>query len=309
MADPFNYSALLGQGQQLVPNVLDQEIQRSLGRAQIEQTQANTALLGQKMRQSLVETQEQQEYSRQVEEALASGDPFAIPKLLARFPQFKDALKTSYDQMDTLKQQSEMRQAAGIWSYLHAGNVDGAVKMLRERVDSDKAAGEDTSEDEKYLAMLESGDQRQINTVKGLLASVIASVRPDNYASVIGKIGTGTPDDYTIGPGGQRRSGATNEIIASAPFAPRPVILSDGQIAYNYAPEPPQPGPPPPPPPSGAFGFVTPDQARSIAQGADFLAWQRQYKTPVLVNSPEEAAAFPPGTLLMNRDGRTGIKR
>lgn len=40
-----------------------------------------------------------------------------------------------------------------------------------------------------------------------------------------------------------------------------------------------------------------------------FLKWQQQFGVPVLVTSPEEAAAFPPGTLLVTRDGRTGSKK
>lgn len=40
-----------------------------------------------------------------------------------------------------------------------------------------------------------------------------------------------------------------------------------------------------------------------------FLKWQQQFGVPVLVTSPEEAAAFPPGTLLVTPDGRTGSKK
>ncbi|WDA37867.1 hypothetical protein [Sphingobium sp. YC-XJ3] len=191
MADPFNYGALLGQGQQLVPNVLDQEIQRSLGRAQIEQTQANTALLGQKMRKSLVETQEQQEYSRQVEEALASGDQRRILALIARFPQFKDALKANWDGMDQLQQRSDLRQAAGIWSALNAGNTDAAIKQLEDRITADREAGQDTADDEEQLALLKSGDPKSINSVKGRLGLFMASVVPEKFAAVVDQLGTG----------------------------------------------------------------------------------------------------------------------
>ncbi|WDA36398.1 hypothetical protein [Sphingobium sp. YC-XJ3] len=198
MADPFNYSALLGQGQQLVPNVLDQEIQRSLGRAQIEQTQANTALLGQKMRQSLVETQEQQEYSRQVEEALASGDQRRILALIARFPQFKDALKANWDGMDQLQQRSDLRQAAGIWSALNAGNTDAAIKQLEDRITADREAGQDTADDEEQLALLKSGDPKSINSVKGRLGLFMASVVPEKFAAVVDQLGTGTDEEKPI---------------------------------------------------------------------------------------------------------------
>ena len=191
MADPFNYAGLLGQAQQLVPNVLEQEIQRSLGRAQVEQAQANTALLGQKMRQSLVETREQQEYSRQVEEALASGDQRRILALIARFPQYKDALKANWDGMDQLEQRSNLRQAAGIWSALNAGNTDAAIKQLEGRITADREAGQDTADDEEQLAMLKSGDPKAVNSVKGRLGLFMASVVPEKFSSVVEQLGTG----------------------------------------------------------------------------------------------------------------------
>lgn len=39
-----------------------------------------------------------------------------------------------------------------------------------------------------------------------------------------------------------------------------------------------------------------------------FLAWQQKNNVPVLVNSPEEAAALPAGTQMMSPDGRVGVK-
>ena len=195
---PINQAGILGAGQDLVHNILNQEIQRSLGRAQIGQanaqtaeSQANTALLGQKLQQGLVATQQQEQFGREVQAALASGDPMAIPKLIARYPQFKDSLKTAYDQMDGLQQRSELRQAAGIWSALNTGNTDAAIKQLETRITADREAGHDTSDDEEQLDLLKSGDPKAINTVKGKLGLFMASVVPDKFASVVDQLGAG----------------------------------------------------------------------------------------------------------------------
>lgn len=60
----------------------------------------------------------------------------------------------------------------------------------------------------------------------------------------------------------------------------------------------------------GSVGeFMTAGQARSMAQGTDFIGWQKRFGTPVLVNSPEEAASLPAGTIMVSPDGRRGVKR
>ena len=198
MADPFNYGGLLGQAQQLVPSVLEQELRKSLGQAQVRQadqqileSQAQTALLNQKVQQGLVASREQQMYAEEVQAALESGDMRRVSALIARFPQFKDALKTSWDQMDALQQRSEMRQVAGIWSALNAGNTDAAIRQLEARITSDRQAGQDTAEDEEQLALLKSGDPKAVNGVKGKLGLFMASVVPDKFASVVEQLGTG----------------------------------------------------------------------------------------------------------------------
>ncbi len=187
----LNYAGILGQAQGLVPNLLEQEIKRSLGQAQVEQAQAQTALFRQKAASDLLEQQQQAQMRREVGVALQSGDPSSISKLIARYPQYKDALKAAYDQMDGLEQRSTLRQAAGVWSALNAGDTPNAIKQLEGRITADREAGQDTSEDEEQLALLKSGDPKSINSVKGRLGLFMASVQPDKFASVVDQLGTG----------------------------------------------------------------------------------------------------------------------
>lgn len=191
MAEPYNYAGVLGQAQQLVPNLLDQEIQRSLGRAQVDQTQAQAAMFRQKMAADISDREREAQYSREVSSVLESGDPRGISALIARYPQYKDALKASYDQMDNLEQRSTLRQAAGIWSALNTGDTANAIRQLEARVTADRQAGQDTSDDEEQLALLKSGDPKSINSVKGRLGLFMASVQPDKFASVVEQLGTG----------------------------------------------------------------------------------------------------------------------
>lgn len=236
MAD-LNYAGILGQSQGLVPNILNQEIERSLGRAQVEQTragthhaQAQTALLNQKMQSDLVATQEQQRYADMVQDALESGDAGRISQLIARFPQYKDALKATWDQMDSLQQRTELRQSAGIWSALNAGNTDAAIRQLETRITADRQAGQDTTDDEDRLNSLKSGDPKQVNTVKGELGLFMASVQPDKFASVIDQLGTGTKDEKRFTVGRALTDGEGNVLYRD----PEPgFTLSEGQTRFE----------------------------------------------------------------------------
>lgn len=219
MAEPYNYGALLAQGRALVPNPLDQEIQRSLGRAQVEQAQAQTAMMRQKMVADQAAQAQQAQMQREVNVALGSGDPTAISKLIARYPQYKDALKASYDQMDGVQQRSEMRQAAGIWSALNAGNTDEAIRQLEGRIAADREAGADTSDDEQQLALLKSGNPQAINSVKGRLSLFMASVVPDKFASVVEQLGGGKPQTKIAGYG-DRLVDEEGNVLYTAPDAP-----------------------------------------------------------------------------------------
>ncbi len=236
MADvqPINQAGILAGGQALVPNYLDQEINRSLGRAQVDQTKVQTDVFRQKLASVALENARQQQYGNDVKLALESGDPRALSQLVAKYPEQKDALKATYDQLDVLEQRSQLQQAAGIWSALNAGNTDVAIKQLEKRITADRTAGEDTADDEEQLALLKSGDPKAINSVKGRLGLFMASVVPEKFAGVVEQLGTGN-GEYTLSPGQQRRDG-DNNIIAAAPFAPRPVTVGAGDTVIEYQP-------------------------------------------------------------------------
>ena len=232
--EPINQASILAGGQALVPNFLDQEINRSLGRAQVDQTKVQTDLVRQKLASVALENARAKQYDNDVRLALESGDPMALSQLVAKYPEQKDALKASYEQMDGLKQRSELRQAAGIWSALNAGNTDAAVRQLEQRISADREAGEDTADDEEQLAMLKSGDAKAINSVKGRLGLFMASVVPEKFAAVVEQLGEGG-GEFTLGPGAKRFDRSGN-VIAAAPFAPRPVTVGEGDTIVEYAP-------------------------------------------------------------------------
>lgn len=258
---PIDYAGPLAQLAN-APTFLDREIQRSLGRAQVDQAEANSALMRQRVAADIADRQQQEQYGREVSMALESGDPRAISALIARYPQFKDALKTNWDQMDTLRQRSEMRQAAGVWSALNAGNTEAAIKVFEDRITSDRAAGQDTSEDEQAVALLKSGDPKAVNTVKGQLGLFMASVVPDKFSSVVEQLGTGTEG----GRKGQIVGRAIGHYDENGQFVvdyrdPEAFTLNEGQTRFQGGGG---------VPPSGGFesfyeGFLAPAEGGFVA--------------------------------------------
>jgi len=189
MVEPLNYAALLGTDNFVSP--LDRELQRTLTQTQNQQAQVQTQALQQRMQAEQAAQERQKAYETSLQGVLASGDQRELSRLLARFPENKDALKASWDQMDALEQRSNLRQAVGVWSALNSGNTESAIKQLEARITADRQAGEDSSEDEERLTMLKSGNPSQINQVKGELGLFMASVVPEKFASVVEQLGTG----------------------------------------------------------------------------------------------------------------------
>lgn len=200
-AQPIDQGAILKSGYDSIPDYLNTQIAQSLGRAQIGQANAQTQQMQAKTAQSLVETEQQRQYGVDVQAALQSGDPMAVVRLAAKYPGQKDALKASYDAMDNLEQRSQLRQAAGIWSALNAGDTKTAIAQLETRVKADNDAGRPAQEDQERLDRLKSGDMKAINSVKGELGLFMASVVPDKFASVVDQLGSGNRAPKVVGYG------------------------------------------------------------------------------------------------------------
>lgn len=111
------------------------------------------------------------------------------------------------------------------------------------------------------------------------------------------------------------QSGLANEFISGQ--QPKYMAIPEGGTLVNtrdpsavsqfggQAPQPPQP-------PTSGGNFTDINGASQLLQSMGpqgFLQWQEQHGVPVVVNSPEEMAALPPGTRVRSPDGREGIKR
>lgn len=100
-----------------------------------------------------------------------------------------------------------------------------------------------------------------------------------------------------------RNDPIVNVSLGGRDFAgPRSLFLNGGR-------QPSAPAPSSSLPDASQGGFMTAAQAKAIGQGVNFREWQQRNGTPVLVNSPEEMASLPAGTIVISPDGRRGVKR
>jgi hypothetical protein len=116
------------------------------------------------------------------------------------------------------------------------GRFDLAAANLRRRIQANRAAGHpDDPDDTAMLAMLESGDPEQQKKAKGMLGVVLSAITgPEKFGSTLGTINEGE-GDFTLGPGGIRYDHEGN-VLAAAPFAPRPLTVEPGKDIVEYQP-------------------------------------------------------------------------
>jgi hypothetical protein len=102
---------------------------------------------------------QRQQYQTDVQDAIKTGN---FAGLYAKYPEQADALKQAHDALDEPARQSQERDLYQISSFLKNGAIDPAKKLLQGRIDADKRNGSDTTDDQRMLDALESGDPQQV---------------------------------------------------------------------------------------------------------------------------------------------------
>lgn len=89
-----------------------------------------------------------------------------------KYPEDREAVKSAWDSQSIQQQQSALRTLNDIGGYLKSGKADLAVQALRTRIDAEKAAGQDTADDEALLTHLTDNPKGALSTVNGMIAMV-----------------------------------------------------------------------------------------------------------------------------------------
>lgn len=222
----FTDSVFAGRNQRLGEDQAAQQL--LLGGQDVQKNDLLLQALQQKQRQ-------QQDYDTSVSEFTKDPTPDRLMGLIARFPDQYQALKGGWDLKDTAQRTSDLRFFSEVHGALQNNKPDLAIKTIEGRLQAEKAAGLDTTEEEKLLEQLRAGDPNAVGAVKAYaLANIASATGPDKFASTYGAVNKGD-EGFTLGPG-MRRFDATGKEIASAPFAPRPVTVGEGDTVVEYQP-------------------------------------------------------------------------
>lgn len=188
----IDQSAILRGGAALIPDLqaqLAQQQQLDMQRQQLglqaAKYQAEQAQLGR-------ELAEDQAYAADVQALSAlpmEQQPQAVAALMRKYPKRAEALKKSWDSQEESVKNANFRSASEMWFLLKNGATDKAAAILRKRVEADRAAGQDVSDDEQVLADLESGDPERVKAAYQNFSYLMqAAAGPDKFASIAGVV-------------------------------------------------------------------------------------------------------------------------
>lgn len=163
--------------------------------------------------------------------------------LLTKYPEFNDALKTAWNQLDTDQQRVDLGQIADIYSLARRGDYAGASKLLKTRIEADENAGQDVEADKMLLAELESGDPDRQRAAIGSVGLQLAAISgPEHMAALHNAV---KPDLRSVTPGATVIDEATGGVVYTSPYRPELVTRTnaDGSTdTIEYVPSSPEGG-------------------------------------------------------------------
>lgn len=196
-----------------------------LGNLQAQGVQIQNQAAQQQLAFQRIALQRQQQYAQDVQ-SFAQNPTVTGLATLWKYPEFQANTKGIYDAMDPRMRQAETTQLGEVASLLQNGQIGGATKIVQQRISADQAAGRDTTGDRQALAMLQSGDPKQINAVKGMVASLIAgSVGFDKAAEYLKAVGLSQEPVKTT-PGDTYTNPLNGQTVAAQPTNLSPQVLN-----------------------------------------------------------------------------------
>lgn len=234
MAGPFDLTTL---ARDLIGTTgLQGQIATDARNTQLAQQQAGaqTALMNAQAADAQRKAQMRQQFDVDVAEYLADPTPEAVRALASRYPEYAQELKQGWQLKDEAQVRSDRTVIGSAHAAIRNGRVPLAISTLKRRRDAEKARGLDTAPLDEQIAALESGDKAAIKSVEGALVAQLAA-SDENFGTSYENIGGEVQNGFTLSPGG-RRYDAEGNLIASAPFAPRPVSVGEGETVIEYDP-------------------------------------------------------------------------
>lgn len=320
----LNYAGIINAGQGIVGN-LQEQLYLADQRKQQQQAQAL------KLSQAKQQQERQQAFAQRLAQVTQSGRYTDIPNLMMEFPEFAEQIKPAYDTLSKEGRARNLTQMGTITKRATNGDLQGAIGLLRQRVEADKAAGQDTSEEEDAIKMLSSDDPMQRQSAISTLHILTYNADPDGYKTLFPTDATTTVQkeyQWRVQQFGQQKADkwlavqdtklvpvqAGGSVFNAADLIPQIAEGGDQSTGMGGVPAPALG-------PNGLPTTLTPDQYRVTVEAlgkAKTDAWMKESgitvenvarqgtaQTPVKVRSVQEARRLPSGTVFVAPDGRT----
>lgn len=302
----LDYANIISAGRQLVPNLREQLMQDAL----VEQQQTRFQLEQEALQHKLAEQEEakrrQAEFGSALEAALVSNDPRDLVNLRLRYPEFAEGLSGAFDALDEQNKRDILTSLGTVYARGQAGDYEGAVAAMRERVEADRAAGTLDPQDELLLAELDYPNEARRNGALATIGITLAALEPDKFAENYGKMqkpdsSSAFAKEYNdrvrlFGKDAADAWARTND-VKLVPVQPGGTVFEfDGGLSGGGD-------------PSGSRGGVTPvseyNMKRRAEGDAAAAAWAKG--RVFTVSSPEIARMLPSGTQIILPDGSPGV--
>jgi len=329
----LDYANIMRAGQSLVPDLRQQTMQREAFDMQREQFAVQRQALEQKATQQQREIQRQTSFQSDLEQVLAGGgDARSIQGLMLRYPEMAEGIKPAWEAMDERQRQTDLTHTGTMYARAQAGDIDGAIAVLEERVNAERKAGSADPQDEAILAGLRSPNPVEQRAAVATIGIQLAALTGDKFTEMYGKLNQDSEPtqieklaNYFDRIGQHERA----EAVRANAAAPDLVAVEAGGSLYNkndFAPpanqqsrggDPASRGGGVPAPQLGANGLpaaLTPEQYQVVVDrmGKERTdAWMQSEGiamtagAPVRVRSVQEARKLPSGSMFITPDGRT----
>jgi hypothetical protein len=159
--------------------------------------------------------------------------------LFGDYPEFHDQLKEAHSALDEDQQRVNTTQLGSVAALAAKGDYKGAAAILQRRIDADRAAGQDTSDDQEILDHLNDPDPAKQKGAMALTTIALAgAVGPDKAAAFLKANGLSN-EPFTLSQG-QVRYGPDGKPIASVAPKQEYLVIPEGGKAVPVGPGGPQ---------------------------------------------------------------------
>lgn len=237
MVMPVDQGAILRSGAALIPDLQAQLAQQQQMDLQRQEMGLRSQVFQAKQAEDQREVATANAYAADI---TAIGrlpqdqQPQAIIALMQKYPKQSEALKRSWDAQDDAVKGANFREASELYSLVQNGVPEKAAARLRQRIEADRVAGQETDDDEAIAIELESGDPARIRRAASQIGWQLSTAAgPDKFASTFGVLNPKTTlqqeYDWLIGQG---RTEEAENLLANKVDPVIPVVTQDGTTGY-----------------------------------------------------------------------------